>query len=197
MPEVTYTTRMTTPRSMVWPFVADINNWAPLVKGYQSHQIINDRESIWTVRVEVGPLSRITKAQIQITEWVEGEKVAFTLKGINEPVTGAGAITIHDDGPGTEISGTGNIEFGGTMGRMVNRLLAPFVESVTDDLVTKVVAAVQGPSPLAERPTPSAFRKLLSRIIGWLKRFLGRGTPPESCEPPGAHTSRGSQHSGD
>lgn len=188
MPTITYTTKMATPRGKVWPFVSDINNWAPLVRGYQSHEIISDRESIWTVRGEVGPISRITKVHINVTEWVDGEKVAFTLQGLNEPVSGEGAIIIRDDGDGTEISGTGSVQFGGALGPMVNRLLAPFVQSVTDELVTKVVAAVQNAPGGTAAVTPrtaedgaARLRRLYLWIVRWMKTTFGRG---HSAPPP-------------
>ena len=96
MPGISYTTKMNAPRARVWEFVKDMDNWAPFVQGYQSHVKINDRESIWTVKGEIGPMSRVTKAHVIITEWVEGERVAFTVKGMNEPITGEGAIIISD-----------------------------------------------------------------------------------------------------
>lgn len=177
MPSLSYTTTMTTPRARVWLFVRDVNNWAPLVKGYQSHELITERESVWAVKGELGPVSRTTKFRITVTEWVEGEKVAFTVKGLNEPITGEGSITVRDDGSGTQISGNGTVQFGGALAPMVNRLIAPFVQSTADELVTKIVAAVQGtPEPAIEKPTATGSRNALVRlylcILRWMKTKL-------------------------
>src|SRR3990172_12174527 len=96
MPAVGYTTTIELPRTEVWRFVQDINNWAPLVKGYQGHESINERESVWTIKGDVGPFSRMAQVHVRITEWVDGERVAFTMEGTNEPVTGGGAIQLRD-----------------------------------------------------------------------------------------------------
>jgi carbon monoxide dehydrogenase subunit G len=193
MPSLNYTTNMTVPRDRVWVFVRDINNWASLVKGYQGHELIGERESIWTVKGELGPVTRITKVRITVTEWVDGERVAFAVKGLNEPITGEGSITVRDAGTGTEISGTGNIQFGGALAPMVNRLIAPFVESVADDLVTKIVATVQGGPLAAAAGAPGAagwrgaLKRLYARIARWVRaRFSAGRTPSDVREETGA-----------
>lgn len=145
MPEISYTTTMKAPRSEVWEFVQDMNNWAPFTRGYQTHEVINDRESLWTVKGDLGPISRVTKFHVTITEWIEGEKVAFIVKGLNEPINGLGAITIADaEAASTVIHGSATIEMGGTLGPVVNQLIVPFVEEGADELVTKIVIAVTG-----------------------------------------------------
>ena len=58
MPEVAYTTVMRSPHDAVWQFVSDMNNWAPFLTGYQKHEIIDATDSLWTLKGEVGILSR-------------------------------------------------------------------------------------------------------------------------------------------
>ena len=144
MPEITYTTTMQAPRADVWEFVRDMNNWAPFARGYQTHELLNERESVWTVKVDLGPISRVTKFHVSIVEWVEGERVAFTVNGLNEPITGQGAIQLSDDGPGTRIVGDATLAFGGSLGPVVNQLIVPWIQAGADELVTKIVAAVSG-----------------------------------------------------
>jgi carbon monoxide dehydrogenase subunit G len=95
MPEVAYTTEMTLPLDAVWAFVSDINNWAPFLTGYQKHQIIDSTDSLWTLKGEVGILSRIVELRAHVTEWVEPQKVSFTLTGINEDVDGGGTLVLR------------------------------------------------------------------------------------------------------
>jgi len=161
MPEVSYTAVMEIPRPTVWDFVRDMNNWAPLAKGYQTHEILNDRESIWTIKGEVGPISRTTKFHITITEWVEGERVAFTLEGLNEPITGEGAILISDsDGEaGTDIRGDATLTFGGSLGPILNQLIGPWVQQGADELVTAIATTLQ---PTYVRPSRPFF------LVRWI-----------------------------
>jgi carbon monoxide dehydrogenase subunit G len=145
MPTVSYTTTIDVPRGEVWGFVRDMNNWAPFAKGYQSHEVINDRESIWIMKGDLGFISRTTKFHVRITEWIEGDRVAFTVQGLNEPIKGEGAIQLDDtgDASGTEIRGDASLSFGGPMGPIVNKFIGPWVQSGADELVTKIVAAVR------------------------------------------------------
>lgn len=92
MPSVEHDRLVSAPFSRVWSFVRDMDNWAPLVTGYQQHQKISDNESIWQLKGELGGLSRVAEFKAVVTEWDESGRVTFTLQGINEPVTGNGTF---------------------------------------------------------------------------------------------------------
>jgi len=94
MPEVEYTTTMNAPPEMVWDFVKDMNNWAPFLTGYQKHVIIDDKDSVWTLKGNVGILSRVVELKAHVTEWNGPDKVAFTLTGMNEEVEGGGELSM-------------------------------------------------------------------------------------------------------
>ena len=178
MPDVQYTATIDVPRLDVWNFVKDIDNWAPLAKGYQSHESINNDESIWTVKGDIGPLSRITKFQINITEWLEGEGVTFVMKGLNEPISGHGSIRLTDtEGGGTVIQADAEIQMGGALGPVVNHLIVPWIGAGADELVTNIAQALQ---PSYEKPTQPS---LISRLLASLRRLFG-GSDSE----PGAGT---------
>lgn len=141
MQTVDYTTTVDIPIEVMWDFIKDFSNWAPMVKGYQIHDMVNDRESIWTIRGEFGPFSRLAKFHTTVTEWVQGERVAFELKGLNEPVTGYGFVDLAKKG-GTSISAEVGFNAGGALGPLINRLVRPWVRTVAEELVEKLVAAV-------------------------------------------------------
>ncbi len=96
MPEVAYTAEMRLPLATVWAFVSDMNNWAPFLTGYQKHEILDTTDSLWTLKGEVGILSRIVELRAHVTEWVEPQKVSFTLTGINEVVEGGGTLFLRE-----------------------------------------------------------------------------------------------------
>jgi probable F420-dependent oxidoreductase len=186
MPNVSYTATIDVARATVWDFVQDINNWAPFARGYQEHEIINDRESVWLVKGDIGPISRVTKFHVQITEWLERERVAFVLKGLNESVTGEGAILLIDssEGSGTEIRGDAAIEFGGSLGPAINHLFVPWLRAGADELVTKIAVALQPDYQRPEQPFflvrwIRAFGRLLRRLASAGGRAGGRDALPE------------------
>jgi carbon monoxide dehydrogenase subunit G len=94
MPEVEYVTTMKLPPEQVWDFVRDMNNWAPFLTGYKSHEIENETDSIWTLKGDVGVLSRTVRLKAHVTEWNGPERVSFTLVGLDEVVEGGGTLSI-------------------------------------------------------------------------------------------------------
>ena len=94
MPEVQYSTRMQLTPEDIWEFVKDMNNWAPMLTGYQKHEILNETDSIWTLKGDVGVLSRTVRLKAHVTEWNGPERVSFTLVGLDEVVEGGGTLTI-------------------------------------------------------------------------------------------------------
>lgn len=96
MPEVEYATTMSLPRPLIWEFVKDMNNWAPFLTGYQKHEILDETDSVWTLKGDVGILSRVVRLQAHITRWVDQERVEFTLTGLNEKVDGGGVLVMDD-----------------------------------------------------------------------------------------------------
>jgi len=94
MPEVEYSTRMHLAPEAIWEFVKDMNNWAPFLTGYQKHEILSETDSIWTLKGDVGVLSRMVQLKAHVTEWNGPAKVSFTLKGLNEQVDGGGTLVM-------------------------------------------------------------------------------------------------------
>lgn len=86
-----------------WAFVSDMDHWAPLLTGYQRHEQIDDRHSVWTVKGELAGLTRLAEFDVAIAEWVEGDRIAFTLQGRDEPFSGSGAFHIVGAETGTAV----------------------------------------------------------------------------------------------
>jgi carbon monoxide dehydrogenase subunit G len=95
MPEVEYSTRIALKPEAVWDFVKDMNNWAPFLSGYQTHEILSDTDSIWTLKGDVGVLARVVKLKAHVTEWNGPSRVSFTLTGLNEQVDGGGTLEMQ------------------------------------------------------------------------------------------------------
>ncbi len=95
MAEAEYTTSAKLPVGLIWDFVADMDNWARFVTGYQGHEKRSETESLWTLKGDVGVLSRRLVFQVEITEWSPGKRAAFRLKGVNEPMEGEGVFSLE------------------------------------------------------------------------------------------------------
>lgn len=94
MPEATHEVTICAQIDDIWEVVKEMNNWAPLVTGYQRHEIIDERHSLWVLKGDVGALSRTVELDIHILEWSGPERVHFSLKGRNEDVSGDGTFEL-------------------------------------------------------------------------------------------------------
>jgi len=93
--EAAYTTTTRVPLARVWDFVQEMDNWGRFVTGYQKHEKQDERHSTWTLKGDVGVLSRTLAFAVEIVEWNGPERVSFTLTGVNEPMRGAGTFTLE------------------------------------------------------------------------------------------------------
>jgi carbon monoxide dehydrogenase subunit G len=92
--EAEYTTTTRVPIDAVWDFVQDMDNWGRFVTGYQRHEKQSDVDSTWTLKGDVGVLTRTLTFQVKILEWNGPSRVSFTLDGVNEPMHGEGTFTM-------------------------------------------------------------------------------------------------------
>jgi carbon monoxide dehydrogenase subunit G len=95
--EAEFTTTTKLPVGPIWDFVADMDHWARFVTGYQNHEKRSETESLWTLKGDVGVLSRKLVFKVDITEWSPGKRAAFRLKGVNEPMEGEGVFSLELD----------------------------------------------------------------------------------------------------
>jgi carbon monoxide dehydrogenase subunit G len=108
MPEVIYSKGIPASKARIWEYVHDMDNWAPFIMGYKSHVKQDERHSTWTVKGELGVLARTVTFDVHITEWVEQERVSFTINGVTERFDGEGSfrIGLEAQPEGADFAGT-------------------------------------------------------------------------------------------
>jgi hypothetical protein len=99
MPEVEQSVEVAVGIDEVWRYVENLENWAPYVIGFQQLQVVDDRRSIWTVRGDLGILSREVELQADITLWQPRDRVEFTVTGLTERLEGDGHFVLRPSGP--------------------------------------------------------------------------------------------------
>lgn len=83
----------------LWTFMEHFPNWASYVVGYQSLRVVDDKTSVWTLRGDVGILSREVEIEVVVTSWEPGRSAAFSLEGVTERLSGTGSFVITADAP--------------------------------------------------------------------------------------------------
>ena len=139
MPAGTHTVELPVGIQDIWSFVSDMDKWAPLVPGYIEHEIINDRESTWAFKGDLGFMKKTVKLKIDIIEWIEPTTVTFNLKGLSDNFKGGGYFKAEAiDATNTTMTGNLDITAGGAMGPMVNTILKNFVPKTAEELTVAV-----------------------------------------------------------
>ncbi|RFU67681.1 SRPBCC family protein [Peribacillus saganii] len=123
MPSGVHMIDLPVPARDVWNFICEMENWAPLVPGYISHEILNDRRSTWTFVSDLGIIKKEICMQVEITEWNEPREVLFELIGLNENFTGGGYFK-------AEIISTQQTKMTGSLDITARGLTAPVANSL-------------------------------------------------------------------
>lgn len=144
MPEVEHVQTVKAPIGLVWDFCKDMNNWVQYLKGYQKHEEKNETDSVWWIRGDVGILARTVSFEVHIDEWVDQEKVTFSMKGISESMTGSGALRVETvDAENTKLTFYLQIKAGGLIGPMVNAVMGPVLKPIAEDFAGKLAARLE------------------------------------------------------
>lgn len=80
------------PIEWVWEYIKDFNDWAPLIPGYVSHKIVNEKESNWAFKTDIGPLKKKIEFRLDILSMHAPRSMTFQVNGLNEGFTGHGQI---------------------------------------------------------------------------------------------------------
>ncbi len=144
MPSYRHQLEVNVPIDHVWKFVSKIDNWAPLVPGYIEHHVINEHESTWSFKTDVGLIKKRIDLKVTITNWIEPTKVTFQLTGLNEKFAGHGyflaeAITNSK----SRMTGFLEIQAEGIMAKIANSILTTSLPEITIELTEAVATKME------------------------------------------------------
>ncbi len=74
--EVVFTVKL--PIKSVWSFMNDRPEVGCLFPGCTGVKILNDLDSVWTIRMSLGPFSRTIEMHAHTTEMLENQRLAWT-----------------------------------------------------------------------------------------------------------------------
>lgn len=144
MPNCTHQAEISVPIGSIWNFVSDIGNWAPLVPGYIAHEVLNDKESTWSFKSDMGILKKKIELKVDITSWQEPTKVTFNLTGLNEKFTGHGYFLAGKGKNNRNLmTGALDIKAEGMMAKVANSLLNTTLPEITAELTEAVAAKLE------------------------------------------------------
>ncbi|PKG22948.1 CoxG family protein [Niallia nealsonii] len=128
----------------VWNFVCSMDNWAPLVPGYIDHQILCDKVSTWEFKTDFGLIKKKIQLRVDILTWQEPSKITFQLTDINEKFIGNGYFLVEKaEESATKMTGFLKIEALGTFAAMMNSILEPKLEELTEEFTKNVCQKIE------------------------------------------------------
>lgn len=139
MPQGIHEMDLDLPVQTIWEFVSVMENWIPLVPGYISHEIINERQSTWMFHGDIGIMKKKIHLQVDITEWTPPSLVKFNLTGINENFSGEGFFNTLSLGERrSKMTCSLDITAKGVKAPMINSVLKSLVPKTTTELAEAV-----------------------------------------------------------
>lgn len=176
MIETTQTVPIRAGIGAVWSHVRNIGNWATLVPGLQTYEIIDDDDSRWVLKVGVGALVRTVKVDVHVDLWDGPERALFSFNLQGDPVKGGGAYCARSiSADETEMVLTIQVEGTGPMAPMWEAMGGPLLPKFALAFARQLAEGIEqsvGASRRAE--AAPASEGLLAGWKAWL-RGLWRG----------------------
>lgn len=139
MPNAIHTVELPLSNDVIWNFLKDYNNWAPLIPGYIEHEAQQDTQFTWTLLADLGFTKKKITLQVDITDSIEPTDVKFNIKGLSDNFDGNGYFNIAaGNNESAQVTGSLDLSAGGFMGMMINPVLESFVPKATTDLTNSI-----------------------------------------------------------
>nr|WP_232337045.1 SRPBCC family protein [Lysinibacillus timonensis] len=134
----THTVEIPVEVQAVWDYVSDLEKWATSVPAYKEHQIVSDKQSIWTFEGSMKGIKKTIQAQVDITEFNEPSNIKFELKGLSDNFTGSGHFTAEDVSGKTTMTCTVEVHAGGLSGAV----LTPIIKWAVPKVATRLTESI-------------------------------------------------------
>lgn len=123
------------PIDVIWGFVKDMDNWAPLVPGYIQHEKLSESQSTWEFKSDMGIMKKKVSLLVEIKEWKEPTRVSFDLTGLSDKYAGGGYFEVEALGNNkTKMTGFLDVNASGAMGKMVNSILKNTIPKAAEEM---------------------------------------------------------------
>jgi carbon monoxide dehydrogenase subunit G len=144
MPSEMQQIELAIPINVIWDFVRDANNWAPLVPGYIQHEQINETLITWEFKSDLGIMKKKVTLVIDIKEWNEPTRVCFELRRSNEKYIGEGYFEAQALNKNkTLLTGFLEINASGALGSLANSLFKNAIPKSTEEVAAAISSKLE------------------------------------------------------
>lgn len=149
------------PRQVVWDAIMDPAVMGAALPGGEKLEKVSDTEYEGVMNVRVGPVQGKFQGKVVILEASEPESCTMSVDGRGTPgfLSGAGAWQLAAEGDTTVMTYQGDVEVGGKIANVGQRLLDSSAKSLTrqglESLDAQIQARLAPPAPAEPVATPS------------------------------------------
>jgi carbon monoxide dehydrogenase subunit G len=169
------------PREAVWDAIMDPAVMGQALPGGEKLEKVSDTEYQGVMNVRVGPVQGKFQGKIELQEANRPESCTMTVDGRGAPgfLTGSGSWTLVDDGGATVMSYVGDVEVGGKIANVGQRLLDSSARSLARQGLEMLDAQIQ-----ARLAHPSLAAGVVKPAAGPVPAARDAGPVEASAPPP-------------
>jgi uncharacterized protein len=125
-------------RQEVWTRLLDPNSLSSCIPGVEKLNKTGENEYEMAMNVGVGMIRGTYEGKVRITNVNEPSDYTMYVEGSGRPgfVKGTGNISLEENGESTEITYEGNVEVGGPVGSVAQRMLGSVSKRMVDQFFT-------------------------------------------------------------
>ncbi|MCS6843946.1 MAG: carbon monoxide dehydrogenase subunit G [Caldilineales bacterium] len=143
------------PREVVWDAIMDPEVMGRALPGGEKLERISETEYVGVMDVRVGPVQGKFSGKIELLEAVRPERCVMKVDGRGAPgfISGSGSWELAADGNATVMTYSGDVDVGGRIANVGQRLLESSAKSLTRQGLEALDAQIQArmaPPPAAE-----------------------------------------------
>jgi uncharacterized protein len=128
------------PRQDVWNRLLDPDSLSSCIPGVEKLNKTGENEYEMAMNVGVGMIRGTYEGKVRITDVNEPSDYTMYVEGSGRPgfVKGSGNISLEDKGESTEITYEGDVEVGGPVGSVAQRMLGSVSKRMVDQFFSCV-----------------------------------------------------------
>ena len=169
------THQLTAPRERVYRLLVDPAVLQRCIPGCERLEQTAENTYSATIRAGVGAIKGVFTGTVRLEEMRPPEHYRIVVEGKGAPgfLKGAGNLDLEPSGDGTLIKYTGDLQLGGTIASVGQRMIQGTAKMMASQFFTALEAEAQtatGEPP----PKHGFFRTALRWFSGWLRNLFGR-----------------------
>ena len=169
------THQLSAPRDRVYQLLVDPAVLQRCIPGCERLELTAENTYSATIRAGVGAIKGVFTGTVRLEEMRPPDHYRIVVEGKGAPgfLKGAGNLDLEAAGDGTLIRYTGDLQLGGTIASVGQRMIQGTAKMMAGQFFTALEAEAQ---TVAGEPPPKHgfFRTALRWFSGWVKSLFGR-----------------------